>query len=180
MTIRVEIVARGSGRTTESELSQISRWEQQLFAEDRRIIDAFTWEDKRGLGFNIQTYVDDRLAGVAHVFARIARLSDEPILIGALGGVMTAQEQQRKGVATQTVRTAGDLILTNLRADLGVLLCTERLLSFYQRLGWQRQEGSVSIEQPSGTMRWPHEAMVLTDDARSIVDCPLDLCGLPF
>ena len=180
MTVRVEIFARGHGKRFESELSKIFAWEKELFAEDKNIIDAFVWENKRGLGFNIQTYRDDELVGFAHIFVRVVRRNRSMVLMGGLGGVMTAKEHQGAGIGSTTVKEAGDAIFRNFRADLGVLLCTSALVPFYEPLGWRRVQRPVMIEQPTGKTRWPHETMVLLKETDDSVPRDLDLCGLPF
>jgi len=180
MAIRVEVLARGHGKISESELSQITTWHRKEFAGDQDIIDAFTWQDKRGMGFNIQTYRDDELVGYAHVFARLARVDDSAVLMGGFGGLVTAKQRQGTGIGSATVRKAGEIILNNLRADLGVLLCKAVLIPFYERLGWRRMLGPVLIEQPAGTTQWPHEVMVLLRENGDTTRKKLDLCGLPF
>ena len=180
MTIRVDIFPRGHGKTSESELSKLETWRRELFAKDQEIIDAFTWQDKQGMGFNVQTYCDDELVGFAHVFTRLARLDDSAVLMGGLGGVMTAKEHQGAGIGSATVQKVNDFILNNLRADLGVLLCKAALVPFYERLGWCRMLGPVVIEQPAGEAQWPHAAMVLLREDADSISRKLDLCGLPF
>ncbi len=180
MTIRVEVFARGHGNTSESELLKIANWQRDLFAEDQDIIDAFVWEDHRGKDFNVQTYRGDELVGFAHVFTRLARLDDTAVLMGGLGGVLTTKQYQGAGIGSITVRKAGEVILKNFKADLGVLLCKETLVKFYERLGWRRMLGPVVVEQPAGTMQWPHATMVLLRESDDSIPRNLDLCGLPY
>lgn len=180
MTLRVEIFARGLGKTSEPERATILRWEKELFAKDKDIIDAFVWENKRGLGFSIQTYLDDALVGVAHVFVRLMRMNGSMVLAGCLGGVMTAKARQGAGIGSTTVRSAADTIFGNFRADVGVLLCTTALVPFYQPLGWRTVQCPVMIEQPAGRIRWPQETMILLKATDDSMPEELDLCGLPF
>lgn len=180
MVARIEIFARGVGKTTDLELSIISAWNEELFAPDKDIIELFTWEDKRGLGFNIQSYLDDELVGFAHVFVRKGLINDSPALIGGLGGVMTAKKHQGSGIGSKTVEIANDVILRNLRADLGVLLCKKPLITFYERLRWRRMQRPVIIYQASENVEWPHEAMILLRNPDDKLTNKLDLCGLPF
>lgn len=180
MNLRVEVLARGPGGTSQRELSTISAWEEELFADDKELIESFVWEDGSGLGFNIHTYCGDEFVGFGNVFVRLARADDSAVLVGALGGVMTARASQKAGVGSATVGKANQLILHNLRADFGVLLCKSALVSFYERLGWHRMAGRVLIRQPSGTVRWPHETMVLPTKGVASIPSELDLCGLPF
>ncbi len=132
------------------------------------------------MGFCIQTYCSDELVGFAHVFARVGLLDDSAVLMGCLGTVMTAKEHQGTGVGSITVKTANDVILKNLQADLGVLVCKPTLVPFYERLGWRRMSAPVFIKQPSGITQWPHESMVLLEEEQESVPNKLDLCGFPF
>lgn len=180
MTMRIEVYARGQGKTTELEQSLISTWKQELFEPDEDIIDAFAWEDKRGMGFNIQTYIDNELVGFAHLFVRKGLVDEIPVLLGCLGGVMTTKNLHGSGIGSKTVEMANTTILRNFRADLGVLLCKKALVPFYEKLKWRRMQGPVMISQPPERMQWPHETMVLLGDADKALPSELDLCGLPF
>ena len=180
MTLRVVVEARGHGQATAAEQDILDAWRHELFAEDREVLDAFSWEDKRRLGVDLRTYRDDELAGFAHVFVRLARRDGEPRMIGCLGSVMTAKACQGQGIGRHTVELAAEIILDNLRADFGVLLCVPGLLPFYAALGWRRVECPVWIEQPSGRIEWPHEAMILTREPSDSMPRELDLCGPPF
>lgn len=180
MTIRVEIIARGHGSTSDAEASKLAAWKRELFAEDRDIVDAFTWQNKADMGFGIHAYSGNELVGFAHVFARLGRIDDSWVLMGCLGSVMTSKQHQGKGVATITVETAGGVILNTLQADLGVLVCKSALLPFYERLGWRRIPGPIFIEQRKEKMQWPFEAMALLREDGKPAAGKLDLCGLPF
>ncbi len=180
MPIRVEIKDRGRGETPEAEAATIAAWRRELFAEDKAIVDAFTWQNKDGMGFGIHAYSGDQFVGFAHVFARLGLRDDTPVLMGCLGSVMTARDHQGTGVATTTVTAAGDIIRNSLRADLGVLVCKESLLPFYQRLGWRRMPNTVIVEQPEGKKPWPYEAMLLLRENKVSMPGKLDLCGFPF
>lgn len=180
MTIRVEIIARGHGRTSDAEASKVAAWRGELFAEDQDIVDAFTWQNKDGMGFGIHAYIDDEFIGFTHVFPRMGLINDSAILMGCLGSVMTSKQHQGKGVGTIAVKTAGGVILNTLQADLGVLVCKSALLPFYERLGWRRIPGPVFIEQRKEKMQWPFEAMALLREGESPAAGTLDLCGLPF
>ena len=180
MAIRVEVFARGHGNITDSELSKMADWHRELFADQQHIIDAFVWENKRDMGFSIQTYKHDELVGFAHVFVRQVRLDDSPLLMGGLGSVVTAKDHQGMGIGRATVEKANVVILENFRADIGVLLCSPALVSFYEQANWRRYKGAVLIEQPTGKTSWPHEAMILEKEPGGPSHGTLDLCGLPF
>jgi GNAT superfamily N-acetyltransferase len=180
MTFRIEVVARGRGMTSDSENSTVAAWRRELFADDRDIVESFTWQSKDGMGIGIHAYDGEEFAGFAHVFPRVGRLDDRPLLMGCLGSVMTAKAHQGRGIGTAVVTTAGDLILKTLQVDLGVLVCKKSLVPFYARLGWQRFPDPVAVAQPDGNIPWPFESMVLPREVRGLIRGKLDLCGLPF
>lgn len=155
-------------------------WNRELFAPDRAIIDAFVWQDKRELGFDIRAYYKNRIAGFAHVFPRLGRLGTSSVLIGALGGVMTASELQHRGIGSAVVRAAGAVILKNLRADFGALLCKASLLPFYSALGWRAAQTPVIVHQGEQRLEWPHQAMLLFADGAHQSASEVDLGGPPF
>ena len=180
MSLQVDVFPRGHRNRSRSEESKIAAWHRELFAPDRKIIDALTWQDKSDMGFCLQTYRDGELAGFAHVFPRLGRLDGATVLMGCLGTVMTAKAHQESGVGSTTVEKANEIILKNLQADLGVLLCKTSLVPFYDRLGWRRMVNPVLFEQPAGKMRWAHVAMLLFSEDGKTLPEELDLCGLPF
>lgn len=180
MTLRVEVIPRARGKTSDLENSTVSAWRRELFADDRDIVEAFTWQNKDGMGFGIHAYSGDEFVGFAHVFERMGRLDDRPVSMGCLGSVMIAKPHQGRGVGTTVVTTAGDVIFKNLKVDLGVLVCKTLLVPFYERLGWRRFTGPVVVQQPDGKIPWPFEAMVLTGENQTSISGKLDLCGFPF
>jgi GNAT superfamily N-acetyltransferase len=180
MTLHVEVFPRGGGKASRSEDPKFAAWHRELFAPDREIIDALTWQDKSAMGFCLQTYRDGELAGFAHVFPRLGGLDGAAMLMGCLGTVMTAKAHQRQGVASATVEAANEIILGNFQADFGVLLCKTSLVPFYERLGWRLMTNPVLAEQPAGKIRWAHAAMLLFGARVKTLPEELDLCGLPF
>ena len=180
MTLHVEVFPRGGGNPPRSEDPKIAAWHRELFAPDRKIIDALTWQDKSTMGFCLQTYRDGELAGFAHVFPRLGMLDGTAVLMGCLGTVMTAKAHQGNGVGSATVEAAREIILKNLQADLGVLLCKISLVPFYERLSWRPMTSPVLVAQPSGKIRWAHAAMLLFGPRVKTLPEKLDLCGLPF
>lgn len=180
MTLHVDVFPRGGGNPPRTEDPKIAAWHSELFAPDREIIDALVWQDKSEMGFCLQTCRDGELAGFAHVFPRLGRLDGAAVLMGCLGTVMTAKAHQGSGVGSATVKMANEIILKNIQADLGVLLCKPSLVPFYERLGWRRMVNSVLVEQPAGKMRWPYAAMLLFGGDGTALPLELDLCGLPF
>ncbi len=180
MAIETVVTARGQSRLPPDEEKILAEWNRELFAPDRAVIEAFSWQDKRNLGFDIRSYYEGEIAGFAHVFPRLGSLDDKPVLLGALGSVMTAKKLQGRGIGSATVAAAASLIRQNLAADLGVLLCHPRLLAFYSRLGWQDAGAPVLLRQDNRPSEWPYCCMLLSANAALPSEPEFDLGGPPF
>jgi GNAT superfamily N-acetyltransferase len=84
-----------------------------------------------------------------------------PALIGGIGGVVTIPEAQRRGYATSLVRHATAFLRDDWQVDLALLFCIDRMVGFYQRLGWRQLSCDVLIDQPSGKIPCPFHVMTL-------------------
>ncbi|PON13821.1 hypothetical protein C2W62_32315 [Candidatus Entotheonella serta] len=174
------VVPRGSGATTSEELATLRRWDLDLFAPDEAVLAPFEWLNRRGLGFNIQTYYRNELVSFANVLARTICIDDQQVVVGGLNSVMTPREHQGKGYGTATVQEAQRVIFEVLVAKLGLLLCLPKRVSFYERIGWVVLDCPVWMSQPEGQMIWPYKTMVLTNGFQLNPPRCIDLCGLPF
>ncbi len=180
MDLKIKVVPRGTGSTTPEELSTLKAWDKDLFAPDEEVLAQFEWLNSRGLGFNIQLYVRGELVSFANVLARTIRIDDVDIVVGGLNSVMTPREHQGKGYGTATVQEARRVIFDVLSAELGLLLCLPKRVSFYEKRGWVALQCPVWMSQSKGVTIWPYNAMVLPNGATLKAPRCIDLCGEPF
>jgi len=180
MSIRVKSARRKQGLTTESELRTIESWGKELFAADQSLLDEFEWHFVGPDTFNIQVYCYDEFVSFAAVISREMQFDDVDVLVGGFKGLLTPKPHQGKGFASRALREAERVIFDELGADVGVLLCFDRLLNFYENRGWERLRCPVTITQSGGTILWPYETMALYRSNALRNPDRVDLCGPPF
>ena len=180
MSILVKSMRREAGFTTERELRTIELWSKELFAPDQQILDKIEWHSVGPDTINIQVYCDDELVSFAAVISRKIRFDDLEVQMGGFKSLLTPRQHQRKGFASHALREARRVIFEELAADVGVLLCFEKLVNFYEQRGWERLQCPVAVTQSERTIRWPFEAMALYGSNSLRSPEKVDLCGLPF
>ncbi len=72
------------------------------------------------------------------------------------------------------------VIFEELTADVGVLLCFDDLVKFYQDRGWEPLRCTVEVTQSQGSIIWPYQAMAWYRSNELRNPNKVDLCGLPF
>jgi len=107
-------------------------------------------------------------------------MADERLAGAGLGSVMVHRAFRGRGVGQRLIKET----TTHMRAlnrSYGLLFCRDARLGFYERLGWRRVLGEVTVDQESGPIVMPlftcwrsfdGGTPSLTDDLR--------LIGLPF
>lgn len=84
-----------------------------------------------------------------------------PVVVGGVGGVVTVPEMQGRGLARRGMRHAAAFMREELGVEFGLLFCLDRLVGFYESLGWRLVPERVEIEQSSGPIPAPFNMMVL-------------------
>lgn len=130
--------------------------------------------------YHIGLWRADELLSSIFFFVRAGTIGGRAATICGLGGVMTSPAQRGRGYASQAVRHARDLMFDQHHADLGFIVCTPEVYSFYTQHGWQLNSAPVTVQQPAGAMIWPDPTMVLLPDGEIWSQQPIDLCGLPW
>ena len=177
MAIHIETIRRGQGLMNRDVLEKISEWERRLFGTTR-VVQTHTFE--RTGYCNVLVYSDTQLVSFLTTIRRQALFDEQRVILGGVSSVMTPPEHQGNGYASRAVREAERIIFDDIGADCGALLCEERLLPFYERLGWKAVTCRVEITQPSGKVMWPERIMLLSKAGVVWQPGTVDLCGLPF
>jgi GNAT superfamily N-acetyltransferase len=120
-----------------------------------------------------------RIVSIAGVVDRAGMVDGVPTRLGLLGGVYTVPEDRGRGLGTDVVRRATQLMTHELRCDFGVLLCADRAVPFYQRLGWKRVANPMRFER-FGRQRMVHGTVMVYECAgRPLPAGVIDVRGLP-
>ena len=113
-------------------------------------------------------FVDVEGSPATHVglLRHTVTVGERPVKVCGVGGVVTAIDSHGKGYATHAMRYAQDLMRREWAVDFGLLFCLERLVPFYERLGWRRVNEDVRIEHTSGQINSPMVVMILPCKAK--------------
>jgi hypothetical protein len=120
---------------------------------------------------------------VSHVgiVVREGFLDGAPVKIGGIGSVKTHPRAEGRGYASAGLRRAATALQDDHEVAFSLLVCQDRLLPFYNRLGWLAFPGTVMVEQPAGRCVFTiNRPMVLPGARGAPKEGMIDLNGLPW
>jgi predicted GNAT family N-acyltransferase len=100
-------------------------------------------------------------------------LGGTPLRLLCFGRVKTPQKLRGRGYATELLKRVVKETAADSNLDGCVLFCTERLCRFYERRGWGRVSGHVTVRQGTKIVRVPKGINVMLSAGAS--DKVLDL-----
>jgi aminoglycoside 2'-N-acetyltransferase I len=143
-------------------------------------VPAYTWTPWGQKKWHVLVWLGDALVSHVGILQREVRAGERSVRVAGLYTVMTAPEWRGNGFATEALRVAVDFMRAELGADFGLLLCPDRVLPFYNSLGWHRVEEIVVFDQPAGKTVSELNALVLPLGDGSWPTGALDFCGPPW
>jgi hypothetical protein len=129
--------------------------------------------------WTIIQYEHGEIATFYNIVIRNIKIDGETFKVSGINNVITPKEFRGKGYASKTLRETEYLIFDNLNCDLGVLLCADELVSFYEKLNWHKVDCPVYFEQSSGQKSWTANTMILTKNG-PLNPSKIDLNGVPW
>lgn len=124
---------------------------------------------------------DAQLVSHVGVITREADYNGKRVVLGGVGGVETHPQARKQGYAGAGLVRAGEFLRKERGVDFALLFCSEELLRFYGRFGWQHFRGDVLIMQTTGKAKiTAQESMVLPGKQTAPLNGVLDLCGNPW
>ena len=123
--------------------------------------------------------IDERVVSAAGIVDRRGAVGGVPAHLALLGGVFTAPEHRRRGLASDVVRRSTETITNELDCDFGVLMCRRELVPFYERLGWRYVSNHLEFVRFGKPGRYDGPIMVCECAGRSLPAGPIDVMGLP-
>jgi hypothetical protein len=165
------------------------RLADKLRDEERRQL--FEWADPFGMrDLSIQWRTKDhhfiaevsgRPVSYVGVVRQTVSVGSTPVLVGGIGGVVTPAQEQGRGYATLTLEHAVTFLRDTLKVEFGFLFCSDRLIPFYRRQGWELVAAPVTAEQTHASpLVMPVQAMVLPFGGRTWPTGPVNLESLPW
>lgn len=129
--------------------------------------------------WTIVYYEKNRIATFYNIIVREIIIDNRVFKVGGINNVITPKEFRRKGYASKILRNTEHLIFDNLKCDLGVLLCADNLIPFYEKLNWYIVNCPVYFEQSTGVKLWKSNTMLLTKNEK-VIPQKIHLNGLPW
>jgi len=129
--------------------------------------------------WTIVYYENDLIATFYNIVEREIMIDNKAFKVGGINNVITPKEFRGKGYASKTLRETVHIIFDDLNCDLGVLLCADGLIPFYERLNWYKVDCPVYFEQSSGVKLWESNTMLLTKNEK-LSPQRIELNGLPW
>ena len=91
-------------------------------------------------------------------------LDDQPMTVGAFGGLFTPPHLQGRGFATTLMDQAEVFVFDHLKLPLGLLFCLPELVPFYTARHWTNVTRPVTLEQETSTVTWGGAVMIMNPD----------------
>ena len=174
MASSISLVAKRHQDLSPDETRRIAGWTEDLFGEEEA---KYEWADQH---WHVLAFHDGVFVSHAALTERVARAGGVRVKVAGIGGVMTPEAWQGRGLGRAVMDRAAALMREVLDVDFGLLLCSEDLVAFYASLGWERMEGSLTFAQSSGPVCWEEEVMVLDLGRQAWPGGSIDLCGPPW
>ena len=104
--------------------------------------------------------VDGSMVSHVGLVRHTIRVAERAVEVAGFGGVLTHPDHQGRGFGRVAMQKAEAYAHGVLGVDFGYLFCRQAMQPWYERLGWQRVEQPVWIDQPQGIMQAPLPSMV--------------------
>ena len=115
-----------------------------------------------------------------NIVERMVILDGKRIKTCGINNVITVPRFRGQGLASKTLAETEYLIFKKLNNELGVLLCADALIPFYQNLKWYTVDCPVYFKQNDGKKLWPANTMLLSNKIDKVMPKEIDLNGLPW
>src|SRR5688572_16231829 len=171
-----DIKLRMADSLTDDERQRLTGWGENVFGTADPPLE---W--RKGSFRHIMLYAGGQLMTHVGVLERhTVTVGEGPVVVSGIAGVVTAGDGHGRGYATSAIRRAHDIMRDEMGAEFGILFCFDRLIPFYERLGWAKVDAPVYVEQPSGRILMPMNTMVLALGERKWPPGTVEVGSLPW
>ena len=94
-------------------------------------------------GWTILLYENKEIVTFYNIIERKILVDMSVLKIAGINNVITPEEYRGNGYASKILRETEDFIFDELQSELGVLLCANELIPFYERLNWYKVDCPV-------------------------------------
>ncbi|NER14733.1 GNAT family N-acetyltransferase [Leptobacterium flavescens] len=129
--------------------------------------------------WSIICYEEGEIASFYNIVEREIFVDNNKLKIAGINNVITPPAFRGKGLSSKTLKETEDFIFKDLACRLGVLLCADQLLPFYERLNWYKVDCPVYFLQGTERKLWNANTMLLSRNTH-MSPLKIDLNGLPW
>ncbi|MFK7937159.1 MAG: GNAT family N-acetyltransferase [Saprospiraceae bacterium] len=122
---------------------------------------------------------DGEILSFCNIIERNALFDKNRVEIGGLGHVVTLPEHRGNGFSKEVVEEAVKFMFDTLLADFGLVLCTDKRVPYYRKLGWYMVNSKLICSQSDCKFEWEGNTMLVSRDMREL-PLIIDLQGLPW
>jgi len=124
-------------------------------------------------------YHNSEIVSFYNIVQRNIIIDKNKVKIAGINNVITPEKFRGNGYASKMLRETEYFIFDDLNSKYGLLLCSDELIPFYERLNWYKVDCPVHFTQSDGEKVWGANTMLLTK-AKKIFPKQIHLNGLPW
>ncbi len=173
-TPTVEIYAAEA--LTTAEHRQLDDWLDEVFSQEDDG-QRYEWASN---DWRLLLKVGGQAVSHVGIVERTVTVAGQPVKVGGIGAVATRPSWQRRGLAGQLMERAAAFMRADLRLEFGLLVCGDKMVPYYRRLGWQVAAVPLLVDQSQGKIAFPATAMALALTAKPWPEGLIDFCGRPW
>lgn len=114
-----------------------------------------------------------------NVVVREIDIDGKAYQVGGINNVITPKPFRGNGYASKVLKNSPQFIFDTIGCDIGLLLCADDLIPFYERLNWYAVQCPVHFDQPDGKKQWAANTMLLSK-TEQLTPMEIDLKGTPW
>ena len=140
------------------------------------IVHEITWATPN---WTIINYAENQIAAFYNIVERQIIIDGIKYKAAGINNVITPNKFRGKGFASGTLKETESFIFGNLNCALGLLLCADALIPFYEKLHWYKVDCQVYFNQPGGQKVWQGNTMLHSKQEKLNPE-EINLNGLPW
>jgi len=129
--------------------------------------------------YTIIYFSGNEIGSFYNIVERDVRIDDQLYKTAGINNVITPPSYRGKGFSSLLLRETMEFIFDELKKDIGLLLCADNLVPFYEKLNWYKVDCPVYFKQKEESRQWIANTMLLTPD-KKLQPSGIDLNGLPW
>jgi predicted GNAT family N-acyltransferase len=159
---------------TNDEQQQLFGWGIDVFGGDAQNL---TW---RPMELHFVMKINEQAVGHLGLIREQLAIGGKLFDIAGVGDIITIPEMRGKGIAQKLMSHAINFLFREWKVDAGILFCFEKLVPYYQSLGWKIVNNPVYVLQPSGQVKFPNQLMVFTAEGKKWPEGIIEISSLPW